>query len=577
MLNVCRKLSTNLFAKRGINFMKRKFPPIYISSNLPFNPHKISSDDDDKFHGNRGYVHPVSFTIFAGFLYAFYWKIFTAGKVKAETISAETSESKLSAETSESKPKVFTRNEIRNHKTKETGIWVTYKNGVYDVTNFVDYHPGGDKILMAAGGSVDPFWNLYAVHKTSDVLEILEEMRIGDLDTNDILTEKSSSDTDPYANDPPRHPALVVCSEKPFNAETPPTLLTDSYYTPNEVFFVRNHLPVPKVDVNEYRLEVSGKGLQTKFFTLQELKEKFEVVSVSATLQCAGNRRDEMNPIKHVKGLTWGSTAISNAKWTGVRLCDVLADCGCDQAMAVKENLQHVQFEGLDDDPTSQNTRYGASIEIDRATTPKNDVILAFEMNGVPLPTDHGFPLRVVVPGVVGARNVKWLSKIIVSDEESYSHWQRNDYKSFCPSVDWDTVDFGSAPAIQEYPVQSAICIPRNGDKVDKTCFSIDVKGYAWSGGGRRIIRVDVSADNGRTWQVAQLERDPSQTAYRSWAWTLWSCSLPIKFDADVDQIKLVCKATDVAYNSQPDSVSGVWNLRGVLNNAWSRVTVQVT
>lgn len=138
-----------------------------------------------------------------------------------------------------------------------------------------------------------------------------------------------------------------------------------------------------------------------------------------------------------------------------------------------KENLQHVQFEGLDLDVTGQ--KYGASILLEKAMDTAGDVILAYEMNGEPLPADHGFPLRVVVPGIVGARNVKWLSKVHCSDEESSSHWQQNDYKSFSPSTDWDTVNFKSAPAIQEAPIQSAICSPLPGQKLPKGKWSVTV------------------------------------------------------------------------------------------------------
>jgi len=278
-----------------------------------------------------------------------------------------------------------------------------------------------------------------------------------------------------------------------------------------------------------------------------------------------------MNPIKQVKGLTWTGTAISNAEWTGVRLRDVLLASGIESS---KENLQHVQFEGLDLDVTGQ--KYGASIEIEKAMDPIGDVILAYEMNGEPLPADHGFPLRVVVPGIVGVRNVKWLSKVYVSDQESFSHWQQNDYKSFSPSTDWDTVDFKAAPAIQEAPVQSAICSPLPGQKLPKGSTHVEVKGYAWSGGGRGIIRVDVSSDGGKTWTNAELNRHQDQKQTRMWAWTLWSCRIPLPPSDGSKRAQLICKATDISYNSQPDSVSGIWNLRGVLNNAWHRVNVSL-
>jgi len=148
-------------------------------------------------------------------------------------------------------------------------------------------------------------------------------------------------------------------------------------------------------------------------------------------------------------------------------------------------------------------------------------------MNGQDIPLDHGFPLRIIAPGISGARNVKWLSRIVLSDEESQCHWQRYDYKGFSPNVNWDNVDFESAPSIQELPVQSAICDPVEGQVVeigDKRL--IKLRGYAWSGGGRKIIRVDVSADNGINWITADLEQE-NTPLNRTYSWSLWQVLNP--------------------------------------------------
>lgn len=152
---------------------------------------------------------------------------------------------------------------------------------------------------------------------------------------------------------------------------------------------------------------------------------------------------------------------------------------GLDDSSVQKTAAQHIQFEGADHDITGST--YGASIPVNSALSSEKDVLVAYEMNGVPIPRDHGFPVRLVAPGIVGARNVKWLKKIISSKEESLSHWQQNDYKGFSPSVDWDTVDFKSAPAIQELPVTSAICDPPEGAVISADEGEISLKGYAWS------------------------------------------------------------------------------------------------
>lgn len=312
--------------------------------------------------------------------------------------------------------------------------------------------------------------------------------------------------------------------------------------------------------------------------SLEDLKTRYPKHTVTATLQCAGNRRSEMNKVKLVKGLNWGIAAIGNATWGGAKLRDVLLAAG--YGPDVTSWARHVQFEGLDKDVTG--TAYGASIPISKALSEDGDVLLAYEMNGEDLPADHGFPVRMVVPGTVGARNVKWLGKITVSAEESSSHWQQNDYKGFSPGVDWDTVDFKSAPAIQELPVQSAITSPAEDTVIDRSAEMLTVKGYAWSGGGREVIRVDVSLDGGKTWQVAQLkssdkEEDPQPRppVGRAWAWKLWEITVPLPPEAQ--ELEIVCKAVDNSYNMQPDTVAPIWNLRGVLSNAWHRVKVKIS
>ena len=471
----------------------------------------------------------------------------------------------------ERKIKLYSKKQISNHKTKETGIWVTYNNKVYDITDFVDGHPGGSsKIMLAAGGDLEPFWDMYAIHKKGEVLEILNEYEIGEVRPEDRV-ERKATKVGPFANEPHRHPALIANSQEPFNAETPPELAVDNLITPNELFFVRNHLPVPVIDEKSFKLQLSGAGTKEINLSLDELKTKFKKHKVIATLQCAGNRRSQMNNAKAVRGLNWTSTAISNAEWEGVLLRDLLQYAGIDVTNMDSE-IKHIQFEGLDIDPTK--APYGASIPAYKAFDPSSDVLVAYSMNGKPLPRDHGFPLRVVVPGVVGARNVKWLSKIVASKYESLSHWQQNDYKGFSPNIDWHNVDFKSAPAIQESPVTSAICSPSNGTVVFESDEEIVVQGYAYSGGGRGIIRVDVSADSGETWHTAKLKQ-VDQPLNRMWSWTLWTAVVPIP-EKHKGSVGICCKAVDSSYNSQPERVEPIWNLRGVLNNSWHYVNVVV-
>lgn len=321
------------------------------------------------------------------------------------------------------------------------------------------------------------------------------------------------------------------------------------------------------MDIKTYEIELEIEGEKKSIrLTMDDLR-KFPEHTVTATVMCGGNRRSEMTKVKPVKGLNWGPSAVGNAEWTGVRLRDVLAKHGIKS-----DEVKHVHFEGLDHDPTF--TPYAASIPLSMAMNERGDVLLAYKMNGTELSRDHGYPIRVIVPGVVGARNVKWLGKIVVSAVESDSHWQQNDYKGFSPSTDWDTVDFSKSPAIQNMPVTSAICSPKNGEgmKLDSDGM-MTVKGYAWSGGGNRIVRVDVTADGGKTWQCAELQQDNAPSG-RHFGWTLWSARIPVPESGS--HVEICSKAVDSNYNVQPETFENTWNLRGVLSHAYSRIQVKL-
>lgn len=495
--------------------------------------------------------------------------------------SASTSRHSLLAECAEQKRKVkvagkertdlpdFTKEEILQHRTLESGVWVTYKDGVYDITNFLPQHPGGlEKLMLAAGSAVDPYWQVFAQHNSEEVWEMIEEYRIGNVALSDRTIDSARTKEGPYSKDPVRSLILKVNTQEPFNAETPPVLLPQEFITPNELFFVRNHLPVPECDPSTYMLEVTGEGLSPVQLTLKDLKTKFSQHTVTATIQCAGNRREELAKVKEVRGLSWTGGAIGNANWTGVKLRDVLLYAGLKE---VDGKIQHVHFEGLDKNPLTGEC-YGASIPVEKALDPLGDCLLVHSMNGVELPRDHGYPVRALVPGTVGARNVKWLARVVASHDEYEGQWQKRDYKGFSPSVDWSNVDFSKAPAIQEMPVQSLICSPQEGAGLDKEEQDVTVQGLAWSGGGRAVVRVDVSADGGRTWVEAELKDGQDQRRRRAWAWTLWEVTIPIPITQK--SVQLCCKAIDDSYNVQPDTAAPIWNLRGCLSNAWHRVNI---
>ena len=358
-----------------------------------------------------------------------------------------------------------------------------------------------------------------------------------------------------------KHPEFVVRQEHPFNAGPPPRLLNQSYITPTNLFFVRSHGNVPEVDADSYRLEINGRALRRLSLSLDEIKNNFERVSVSATLQCAGNRREELMALESIPNeLGWGVEAISHAIWSGVRLRDVLADAGLESEADLH---LHVEFGGLDDvERHHKHFRYGGSIPLRKALS--SEVILAYEMNGEPLTPVHGFPLRTIVPGYIGARSVKWLDCITVQDEPSQNYFQSHAYRLFAPQMRPETVDWEEGVMLGEMNVSSVICSHDENERVPGG--AVTVQGYSIAG-GRDIARVDVSCDGGRTWTQAELFNDAS-----CWAWTFWKANFELK----PGKYQIAVRAMDTSANTQPQDVSQVWNFKGYMNNAWHRVNIEV-
>lgn len=462
---------------------------------------------------------------------------------------------------------IFSQEEVAKHTTEETGIWVSYKDGVYDITDFIANHPGGkDKIMLAAGKAIDPFWRIYQQHTSrGNALTQLASLRIGDLKDPPLPAQQGDC---PYDCDPDRHPGLIFHNNKPCNAELPAELMMDAWLTPNPVWFIRHHHPVPVVDPEKFRLIVDGVGTQSVTLCLEDLKKRFVKREVTATLQCGGNRRSELDKIHKTGGIPWGFGAMSTARWGGVYLREVLQHCAGLTLEGVEAfGVKHIVFIGMDD--------MQASIPVEKALSPYGDVLVAYEMNGEPLPNEHGAPVRLVVPGVVGVRNVKWVGRIRASTEEAEGPWQRGlAYKGFSPMVkDLQNIDVEQIHSMQELPVQSAIVMPKPGSVVELD--DLEVSGFAWSGGGRGIVRVDVSVDDGESWVTADLLDGKEQSMTRAWAWTFWEASVPIPEKLRGKEVTVLCRAVDSAYSTQPERPEPLWNLRGLNCNCWHRVTVK--
>ncbi len=431
---------------------------------------------------------------------------------------------------------IYTMDQVsqNNGNGRDERVWMSYGGNVYDVTDFIANHPGGsEKIRLAAGGPVEPHWHLYRQHFATDLpQQLMEKMLIGYLDPADQekvdesmekLTE--SEDGDPFAHEPVRSPLLIVHGDTPMNAEVPVEILERAYITPVSEFYIRHHHPVPMLnekDIEAFRLEVDlsllskvdavkGGEIQKRVakLSLNEIKS-LPKVEVTTTLQCSGNRRSGFNDLRGTSGTPWGQGAISTAKWGGARLVDVLMlaseQLASDDADVPNQPdrgnlvgtlqklqdlidkypyLQHLRFESLDG--------MLASIDIIKALSPFGDVIIAYEMNDEPLSRDHGFPLRVIVPGYAAVRNVKWLAKLELAEEQAEGAWQRGlNYKVLPPSVlDAKEVDLDQMPGLGEVSVFSGITSVSRAEKISRyekntmvpgeTVF-IKARGWAWAG-----------------------------------------------------------------------------------------------
>jgi sulfite oxidase len=350
---------------------------------------------------------------------------------------------------------------------------------------------------------------------------------------------------------------LIVHEENPFNAETSPAAMAERSLTATDAFYVRGHGPVPQIETAAWRLHVDGLVERELDLSLATLREAFRQRAVSATLQCAGNRRAGLAAIRDIPGeAPWGPGATGTATWTGVALADVLAVAGPLREAA------HVGFEGADLCSQPQPPeRFGGSIPIDKAGRP--EVLLAWAMNGEPLPPLHGAPLRVVVPGYIGARSVKWLERIEVRSSPWRGYFQHVAYRLL--PEDGSPAP-GAGMPLGLVALNSDVLSPADGDTV--AAGPVEVRGYAFAGGERHVARVDVSLDGGTSWSQAELLDDLGR-----WAWRHWR----ITVDLAPGEHEIVVRAWDSSAATQPEDEAAMWNPKGYVNNARPRIRVRAT
>ncbi|EKG14125.1 hypothetical protein MPH_08704 [Macrophomina phaseolina MS6] len=389
----------------------------------------------------------------------------------------------------------------------------------------------------------------------------------------------------------PRDPRLIrLTGVHPFNVEAPLSdLYNEGFLTSPELFYVRNHGAVPEVkdeEIPDWEFTVEGMVENPLRITFKELLSEYENVTYPITLVCAGNRRKEQNVVRKTKGFSWGAAGVSTALWTGVVMGDVL------RRARPMRRAKYVCMEGADKLP---NGYYGTSVKLNWAMDPNRGMMLAHKMNGEMLTPDHGKPLRCVIPGQIGGRSVKWLKKLIVTAEPSDNWYHIYDNRVLPTMVSPD--DAANDPnwwkderyAIYDLSTNSAIAYPAHEEQL---CVvggpeKYRVRGYAYGGGGRRVTRVELSLDKGKTWRLSNI--DYAEDRYRdampqdlfggrldmdwresSFCWCFWDIDIPVSELRDANDI--VVRAMDESMNLQPRDM--YWSVLGMMNNPWYRIVI---
>jgi DMSO/TMAO reductase YedYZ molybdopterin-dependent catalytic subunit len=304
---------------------------------------------------------------------------------------------------------------------------------------------------------------------------------------------------------------LIKRSFRPPNYETPVSYFREAF-TPNDAFYVRWHSGVPDIALAEWRLRISGPGVKSeREFTHDSLRRKFKTVEIAAVNQCSGNRRGLFNP--HVPGVQWGFGAMGNAVWGGVRLKDVLEDAG------VTASALEVVGNGADA-PTLTGPDFMKSLPMWKALDP--DTLIAFEMNGEPLPNWNGAPARLVAPGWTATYWIKALADLAVTDKPFDGFWMKTAYrvpKGMFGASGFESQDTEQNSPITAIKVNSLVVDPAPGAVLERGK-RIEVLGIAWDGGSG-IRGVEVSLDGGKTWRDAKLQRDLGRYSWRQWRYAI--------------------------------------------------------
>lgn len=340
-----------------------------------------------------------------------------------------------------------------------------------------------------------------------------------------------------------------LTGKHPLNAEPDMRELYDAgMVTPVKLHYVRNHGSVPKLAWETHTLEVFSDPpeLMTspRSFSMDDLVAAFEPLELAVTIACDGNRRGEVNMVKRSSGFTWSAGGVSTCRWKGVPVRQLLLACGLSQES--HHNRWWLHYEGADE---PSEGKYATSIPLAHAMNPNNDVLLAYAINGCVLAPDHGYPLRSIIPGYVGGRQVKWLKKLWVSTRPNDSHyhiWDNRLVPSFITdkqSIQGKFFFHHPDTQINNQCLQSITCRPSHAEAIPLTSTEIrgnsnishydendvlgstyKVQGFAYNGGGNAVDRVEISLDGGAEWRycLRKFPNAPLRHGEKFWSWIHW-------------------------------------------------------
>ncbi len=403
--------------------------------------------------------------------------------------------------------------------------------------------------------------------KRRDFIRIASLTTVGSLTLMDIPFAKHLTFTDdilPQPQDPyklfNKHKDMRLLNDRPWNIEAQAHLLNDPV-TPEDKMFIRNNGIIPEeIDAANWSLTIDGESVtQPKSFSIAEIKEKFEIHTYQLTLECGGNGRSEFNP--PAKGNQWTVGAVSCANWTGVRLRDLLNEVG------LKSDAVYVGYYGADKHLSGDEHKNPISRGVPIEKALQDETLLAFAMNGKPIPKAHGFPLRLVAGGFPASASGKWVNRLSVRNKvHDGAKMGGSSYRVPCEQVaPGSKVEDENMCIIESMPVKSLITYPKTGAMINEGK-TLKINGHAWAG-ELSVVKMEYSIDFGSTWLACQLEKPVNRLAWQHW-------NAEVNFPQK-GYYEIWARAMDSSGKGQPMVLPG-WNPKGYLNNACHRIAVKV-